>query len=133
MLPTNTLYIGNLNIVEEEKEFLSFYKIQIINKSDISRDAALIKNVLRDFVMRFDHLHISFDIDVFDKSVVKATGTPSKHGLLEEDIFPLLEVLSEHKEISIDLVEVNPKKEGGKQTVEIAREIICLLTKGLGL
>jgi|SRR3989338_3078065 len=127
LLSTNTLYIGNLDIVKEEKDFLTKKKIQIINRSNFLNNIHSVKNRLKIFLSRFNHAHISFDVDVFDKSIVKATGTPSKFGLLKKEIYPLLSVLSEHKNISIDLVEVNPKKNDFDKTLITARDVLAKL------
>lgn len=127
LLPSNILYIGNLDVVKEEKKFLADNKIKIIDRLSILNNIDFVKNSLKNFISRFDHLHISFDIDVFDKSIVKATGKPSKIGLLKEEIYPLLLILAQHKNISVDLVEVNPKKEGADETIEIARDVLAML------
>ena len=64
---------------------------------------------------------------MFDKSIIKATCTPSKFGLLKKEIYPLLLVLAEHKNISIDLVEVNPKKGVHDTTIKTARNVLAKL------
>ena len=127
LLPANILYIGNLEVDEKERKFLTSHKIKVFDRHDIQKNPNLVKKKLERFMKLFEHLHISFDIDVFDGSLVKATGTPSKSGLLTRDVYPLLTILAKHKNISIDLVEVNPKKEGSKNTIKLARDVLTRL------
>ena len=77
------------------------------------------------FIKRFNHVHISFDIDVFDKTLVSATGTPAKKGFNKKEIFEILEIIKRNlKSFSLDLAEVNPKKKEANQTVKLAQEVI---------
>ena len=70
-------------------------------------------------------MYISFDIDVFDSSVVKATGYPSENGFTEiEGISILNDILKINKPIIFDLVEINPEKGNPNKTTSIARNII---------
>ncbi|MBU0466523.1 MAG: arginase family protein [Nanoarchaeota archaeon] len=53
-------------------------------------------------------VYVSFDIDVFDSEIVKATGYPESGGLNEEEVMKLLDVIFQEGDVkSCDLVEVN--------------------------
>ena len=65
---------------------------------------------------------------MFDKSIIKATGTPFKIRTAEKEIYPLLLVLAEHKNISIDLVEVNPKKGVHDTTIKNGKKCVSKAT-----
>lgn len=72
---------------------------------------------------------MSFDVDGLDKTVVSATGIPAENGLRLEDIMPALDILFKHPNLSFDLVEVNPHRLGGQQTVKLARDLLLMLQK----
>ncbi|PJC66541.1 hypothetical protein CO018_01610 [Candidatus Beckwithbacteria bacterium CG_4_9_14_0_2_um_filter_47_11] len=125
--PNQILYIGNLTLESEEVTFMHRNQITNLTREQLVAEPWKSRLFLEKFLKRFPHIHVSFDIDVFDKSVVKATGTPSKAGLFLEDVDPLLELLAQHQDISIDLVEVNPKKAGADGTIKVAREVLTKL------
>lgn len=116
MDPQQIAYVGNLILEAEEERF--------IKEKNILRLAPNETNKLEQFIHRFKHMHISFDIDVFMKDIAPATGTPNEKGLLKDEVFAMLDVLKSATSISLDLVEVNPQKEGAEQTVELAREVL---------
>ena len=133
--PRNVVYIGNLdvaneeNVVDEEKKFLKENNIATINRQQILKQNEAVIEQLGQFVNRYKHIHISFDIDVFDRSIAQATGTPPITGFFEADIWPLLEVISKHPNRSVDLVEVNPEKSGAQATIKLAQKVIKQLTR----
>ena len=82
---------------------------------------------LREFISQGE-VYVSFDVDVFDARIVKATGYPVKEGFDEEEIMNLLGVISEVKERlkGADLVEVNldfPKKHVA-ETISVAKKVL---------
>lgn len=120
--PENTIFIGNLDINPGEDEFFKAMKFKNINSYDFYNKENVNKYV-NEFVKSFDHIHLSFDIDALDKTIASATGIPADKGLFMEDVLPILEIFSKHKSISLDLVEVNPKKRGAKKTILLAQKI----------
>jgi len=114
------LYIGNLSIESEEDRFIKENNIININQNKLDNAQDIINN----FIKKFKHIHITFDIDVFDQSIVNATGTPNPKGLDEKSVFNLLDLLLKQESISIDIVEYNPKKDINKQTLEIIKKIV---------
>ncbi len=122
--PKNCLFIGNLDLDKEETLFFKHKGFNNITQEQIENFQDGIMREVKAFVETADYLHISFDIDVFDKTVAPATGIPANKGLLKEDVFPLLEIISKHPNFSFDLCEVNPKKEGAEQTIKLAQEIL---------
>jgi len=130
----NILLIGARDIEPEEASYLQKNKIKQITvqeiKTDIQKSIQTINNLAKN-----KELYISFDIDIFDSSLVKATGYPSPNGLTEEQTITILkEIIKAIKANktnlkAFDLVEVNlekPKQEVEK-TLEIASEILNLL------
>lgn len=129
-VPTkNIVLIGNLRLDPGESRFLKGAAIKNITRVDLVTNWSQSVKWLRSFKSCFKHLHISLDIDVFDRSVAMATGTPSASGCFPEEIFPILELLSKHPSWSMDLVEVNPDKEQNLHTVSLAQQILRRMFK----
>lgn len=58
-----------------------------------------------------DLVYITVDVDVFDPSIMPATGTPEPGGLLWNEVISLLKVVSSRKKIvGFDVVELSPLK-----------------------
>lgn len=82
-----------------------------------------------------EEVHLSFDIDGMDPSIVWATGTRVNDGLLQEDLDSFVEGLTRLPEMkSMDFVEYNPllddvEKTTGKWCVEALRRLILVLSK----
>ncbi|MBI2031070.1 MAG: arginase family protein [Candidatus Levybacteria bacterium] len=126
--PQNSIFIGNLDLDEEEKKFFRKIKIRNMDRKDL-QDSERIRKLIADFSQRMNHIHISIDIDVFKKKAAPATGIPAINGLLEKDILPVLIILREQKNLSFDLVEVNPRKKGAQKTIKLAQKLISILIK----
>ena len=77
-----------------------------------------------------DAVHLSFDVDGMDPSIVWATGTRVENGLMPEDLDNFIVGLRELPEMkSMDFVEYNPlldneKRTTGKWCVETLRKLI---------
>lgn len=124
----NILMIGNLDLEREEKNVLKKFQIQKISHSDFFHQDEAVYYVLQQFLNAFTHIHINFDIDVFDKSIAPATGAPNPNeGFHKEEVFSLLGVIKKHPSWSFDLCEVNPQKRGGEPTVKLAQELLLFL------
>lgn len=58
-----------------------------------------------------ENVYLSFDIDVFDSSVMPSTGTPEPGGLFWDDVLPIIKAVAAEKNIiGMDLVELAPIK-----------------------
>jgi arginase family enzyme len=120
--PENSVFIGNLDLDEEEEEFFKKTNIRSINKEDLKKHDAI--NFLNKLIGTMNHIHVSIDIDAFDKSEAPATGIPAEGGLTKDDVLPLFQIIKEAKNLSLDLVEVNPLKPGAGKTIVLARTIL---------
>lgn len=124
-LPTsNLLYIGNLDLDPAEQEFFHARAMKNIVKNDLIERKSQSLDTLQHFISRFKHLHITFDLDCLDARVAPATGIPATDGLELEHITEMFNLLSKHASFSLDVVEVNPRKPGAKQTVQVAQDVI---------
>ncbi len=82
-----------------------------------------------EFVDGENSLYVSFDIDVFDSTIVASTGYAEKNGLNEEQVLTVLEKIKD-KINFFDLVEINLEKgtETEKQkTVLVVRKVLKTL------
>lgn len=124
-LSTNNLfYIGDLELNPEESEFINKNKIHNISNKNIKNNKSEALKNMELFINNHKHIHISFDVDVFNANLAPATGTPSKNGFNKENIFDILNIIKNAKSLTLDMAEVNPKKSGSKKTIKLAQEVI---------
>lgn len=117
-------FYGNFDLEPAEVEFLTRRHIDIWSEDDLLADFTFAKQWCRSFVSKYDHVHVSFDIDVFDAQFAPSTGTPAPDGLDPTHVFPLLKELSRAKSISMDLVEVNPLKGDAESTILLGQRVL---------
>jgi len=74
---------------------------------DIHKDKNWIEKAVKNLSKNF---YLSFDVDVFDPSIVRATGTPEPGGLSWQQIVDLLTAVKEAKKhlLAMDMVELAP-------------------------
>ena len=73
-------------------------------------------------------IHISFDVDVLDKSIVPCTGTPVDYGLFPEDVSRIIRQYSP-RIVSMDIVEYNPILGTEKENVKTLESIVNSIGK----
>jgi arginase len=129
MLPKNLVYIGNLDLDPAEQEYIKKNGIHVFSVDEVRQEQERVLQFLKTWFASLTHLHLSFDIDSMDRSVAPATGIPCPAGFLPDDLWDIFSVIKKHPRWSMDLVEVNPTKEGGQQTVALAQEILRFLLK----
>lgn len=122
--PHSMLFFGNLDLEQAEEDYFRDMRIDRWSEEQLLQDFSFVQRYVHSFVSKYDHVHISFDIDVFDRQFASATGTPAPNGLDPSHIFPLLTELSQAKSISVDLVEVNPQKAEPQMTIELGQRVI---------
>ncbi len=127
--PENVYIIGGRDIDPGEFELaervnLNFYTMKTVKKNGLN-------NILKAIIHKInksnvDGVHVSFDIDALDKSIVPGTGTAVSDGFsLEEGKKIFTELLGEGFVTSMDFVELNPviDDEDGK-TVKNCMELL---------
>lgn len=120
----NTLFIGDQELDEEESIFFKKSKLKNINRKNVLEDRKIVLEYLKKFTSSFEYLHVNFDVDAFNKKGVQATGIPSGNGFKLKELIPLIEVVSKHPRLSLDLSEVNPRKIGIDKTIRIVHEVL---------
>lgn len=123
----NLLFVGDLKLDDEEKSFFIKSKFTNINRTDVFRNKKIVIKKIENFIAKFEFLHINFDVDVFNRKLVLATGIPSDKGFMFKDLLPVLMSVSKHPNLSLDLSEVNPKKKGKEKTIQMAQKILLTL------
>lgn len=118
------LAIGDLELDIEEKDFFLKNHISNINRQNLLKDKENAYHKIRSFASSFSHVHISFDVDIFNRSIVSATTTPSENGFMPNDVFPIIQILSKHPSFTLDIAEINPRKPNAEKTISIAQEIL---------
>jgi len=120
--PENILMLGTRHIWPEEEKFIAEKKIKFFNPKKIQKGEAI--EELIKFAGRIDNIYLSIDIDALDSKIAPATGYPEKNGLQLSELAEIIEILKESGKVKgADLVEINPKMEGGGGTVKVGAEI----------
>ena len=93
---------------------LDFYEDKIINNNNINRISV---NDIRfnnmdsiNKILNFvgnDPIHLSFDVDVMDPSVICSTGTSVKEGLYFDETKRILDMLINKRIVNMDITELN--------------------------
>lgn len=123
--PKQLIYMGNLDLEKEEQDFIHMHRIRVIDKTELIMKQSQIADELKLFCTQFSHIHVGLDVDVFDKTEVQATGIPAESGLLTTEVFPIIQTIAQNtKSKSMDVVEVNPSKNGAFETISIAQKAI---------
>ena len=95
------------------------YNIENYNPQDIHKMG--LKNILSDISKRWRNqpVHLSFDIDVLDSSLVPCTSTPVANGIdLKEALTITNWVKKELQIVSFEIAEFNPELAKTKQELE---------------
>lgn len=122
--PKNLVYVGNQDLDPAEREFIEQQGIKVFSVEYLreNKDAALAW--FTKWLGQLQHLHLSIDVDGFDKSLTPATGIPCQKGLLIEDVTELISQVKQFKQWSADIVEVNPRKAGAEKTVQFSQDLL---------
>ena len=90
-------------------------------------DAILTKEFLSKFDSNTSEFIFSKPEKIKDQYFdVLATSIPSTKGFMFYELLPLIEIVSKHPNLSLDLSEVNPQKKGGEEAVKIAQKVLQL-------
>jgi len=120
--PENVYIVGGRDIDPGEfaladKLNLNMYTMDIIREKGL--DNILVEIIEKINNSNVDGVHLSFDIDALDSSLVPGTGTPVENGFtMDEAKLIFTKFLDENFVSSMDFVELNPKidHEDGRTT-----------------
>lgn len=120
--PEQITYYGVNSIDPYELTLLKELNINYIHRDEI--DYIDIKPM----IPRHVPIHISFDVDVLDKSIAPCTGTPVDYGLFPEDVSQIIQQYSS-RIVSMDIVEYNPILGTEKENVKTLESIVDSIGK----
>jgi agmatinase len=107
-LTTDTLQIGVRSFSAKEARTVEKENINFVTMHNYHNGQFNIKSVLKQLP---DPVYISIDVDVFDWSVIRSTGTPEPGGLLWDETLGMIDKIFQLKQvIGFDIVELSGKK-----------------------
>lgn len=121
------IFIGDMVLDGDEPQFFKTQNFKTMKYREYCRDKSRFQSYLKDFLEKYEYVHVNFDIDVFDRSVAGATGIPEDGRWMKQEIFELLMVISQHPNLSFDFSELNPIRKGAERSVNIAREVLKIV------
>lgn len=127
--PEQVLFVGDQVLDGDEPDFFRRYNLKNINRQDYFQNQIVTQRKLKDFLNKFEYIHLNFDIDVLSQNVAGATGIPEDGKWGIDETLILLSIISQHPNLSIDLSEVNPHKPNMEKTVQTAQKILETLLK----
>jgi arginase len=102
----NLLYIGVRDVDKFEQNIINEHNLNIITVNNIRNDLDKSIKQINNFIGN-NKIHISFDVDVMDPSVVYSTGTPVDNGLLLDETIEIFNKLNDKNLVNMDLTELN--------------------------
>lgn len=139
--PQNIFWIGVRDLDDGEKQLAAEHGLTMYSTEDVHRLG--MTEVMRHIASRLDlqgvkTLHLSFDIDGMDPSVVAATGTKVPDGLLQTDFEAFVNALKALSSDNgtqlpgvdlrvIDFVEYNPQMDSDGSTLQWCRQSLQTL------
>lgn len=124
----NVFLIGARDLDEDELAFIESHNLNVWTTEYIQNHG--IDKTLSEVVSKFkerniSHVHLSFDIDVLDKTLVPGTGTPVDNGLTVEESKAILKSVLETRLVSsMDVVELNSLLDSDGLTLKTTIDII---------
>jgi arginase len=125
--PENCALIGVRSVDTLEKQNIKKLKLPVYTMADIDKQGIhiIIKEILKKFREKIDHLHVSFDLDVVDPSIVPGVGTPVAGGLGYREAHLLMESIAESGCMSsLEITEVNPILDDKNKSAIFATDLI---------
>jgi arginase len=129
MQPEQLAMIGLRNLdpgerVQINQRGINVYTMREIDELGVSEVARRVLN----YFDRFEHIHVSLDLDSCDPSIAPGVGTPVRGGLNYREAHLLMETLADSGKVrTVDVVEVNPILDTQNTTATIAVELVASL------
>ena len=92
---TSIMYIGIRSIDNFENQIITDNNIQYLTVENIMKSPKESIEKIQDFI-KDSNVHMSFDVDCMDPSIMSTTGTPVENGLFMEDIEQLINPIKKH-------------------------------------
>lgn len=124
----NVFLIGARDLDAGEQAMIKNMNLNVYSTEDIKNKG--IESIMNSVYEKLksnnvSSVHLSFDIDCLDSSLVPGTGTPASHGMDLAEGKYLIKSLMESKLVkSMDLVELNPLLDKEDTTANLVMELI---------
>ncbi len=117
--------IGTRSCSRKEDEFRRDVKIGRLDAAEIAESGVPSRILPEDFPT---DIYITFDVDVFDPSLIPSTGTPEPGGLFWYDTLKILKrVIHDRNVIGFDAVELAPVKDFRASDFTVARLVYSII------
>lgn len=123
----NVVHIAGRDLDPGEVDLIKTSNIKAFTMDKIKEHG--IEKVIEDSINylkgKVDAIHVSFDIDSIDSSLVPGTGTPVSEGLTIEEAKKLLSAFAASgMMVSLDFVELNPLLDKNDETAKLSMDLI---------
>ncbi len=128
VLPENAVIIGARSIDTKERNNIKRSGLNVYTMSDIDKMGIhrIVSKVLKQFKNKVDHIHVSFDVDSVEPTIVPGVGTPVPGGLSYREAHLLMETIAECGCMSsLEVTEVNPILDNQNASAVFAVELIA--------
>jgi arginase len=128
VLPSNATVIGARSIDTGERKNIKESGISVYTMSDIDKLGIhrITSKVLKQFRNNVDHIHVSFDVDSVEPTIVPGVGTPVPGGLSYREAHLLMETIAECGCMSsLEITEINPILDNQNASAVFAVELIA--------
>lgn len=102
----NLLYIGIRDIDKFEKQVIQNNNINIISVDEINNELYNSIDKINNFIGN-DPIHLSFDVDSLDPSILQCTGTKVDNGLYLEETLEIIKIINQKNLVNTDIAELN--------------------------
>jgi len=119
-------YFGTRSIDDYEKEYIKKNNIKNITMNDINKDLNGSLNELKNFINN-RNVHLSFDVDIMDPSIISSTGVLEKDGMNIIQMKKTLEYLKQFNIKSTDIVEFNPELGNKEKSLNELKKLLDIL------
>lgn len=126
--PSNVALVGIRSVDPGERTLIKSCKVQAYTMPDLDKKGmyTVMKNVLRHMKEHVDHVHVSFDLDSVDPTLVKGVGTPVPGGLSYREIHLAMEMIAESGLLqSLEVAEVNPILDDKNSSAIFACDVVA--------
>lgn len=120
--PEDIVLVGLRSYEPPEIDLIHQHSIPHFLATDIARDGMTpVLQAVEQLLAKTDALYISLDVDVWDPSFARGTGTPAPGGLSIAQVRTLLQELLMHEKVRfVEVTEINPLLDRDNQTALFA-------------
>jgi arginase len=127
--PEQVLFIGIRSCEDEELKYIKDSAIQCITMKDWKNNKLNSIKVLKNFISGFQ-VHVSFDVDALDPTIMSSTGTPVNNGFCLNDFSTIINTIrSEGLHIATDIMEFNPNLGYFESSFKTLKKVVNILKK----